>query len=174
MWLLLACSGSVEPPPPAAPRVWTDEAVHSGVIQVIEPGADEISEAAWDRSRWLGPSFLEADLDGSRGVGARELARLIRGQDPLDFDERKARGALDRADWAAPFAAPAGQRATWETLAFLAQETRHLGGTTPDDAELRRLAQAGSLAGDEVQDALAAMKPAWERAGRDFPEGLVE
>ncbi|MCP4807967.1 MAG: hypothetical protein GY913_32200 [Proteobacteria bacterium] len=175
MWLLLACSGEPEPVV-KTPAVWTDEAVHSGVIEAVDPGQDEISEAAWGRVLWTGPTFEQLDVDGSRGIGARELSDELHRRDPLDFDKRKERGALDRAEWAAPFSTPAGQRAVWETLAFVRDETRHLdpSATLPDDDALRVLAAGGSLDADEVQGALAAMEPSWEQAGRAFPEGLLK
>ena len=173
-WLLLACSGAPEPVV-GAPAVWTDQAVHAGVIEAVDPGREEISEAAWNRVLWKGPTFEQLDVDGSRGIGARELSDELQRRDPLEFDHRKERGALNRAEWAAPFATPAGPRQVWETLAFVRDEARHLDPdvTLPNDAALRVLAAGGSLDSDEVQGALAAMKPSWDRAGRTFPEGLL-
>lgn len=173
--LLLACG--TEPTPAARkPAVWTQQAVHGATITTLEPGGEEIGPDAWARVMWMGPDFENADVDGSRGIGVRELSGLLRSQDPLNFDERRERGALDREAWAAPFSAPAAQRATFETLAFVRDETRHLepGARLPDDEALRTLAAGGSLDADEVQGVLVGMRAVWTRHDRVFPEGLIE
>lgn len=169
MWLLLSCTSSSTPDK----GPWTEEAALTPTATL--GGGTELSAADYSRTSYAALPLAEVDADGSGALSARELAALIRRQDPMTFDESQPMGALTRETWSQPFAEPALKRATWELLAFLRAEVAAVapGAELPDDATLDAAAATEDLYSEPVQAVLRQLEALHQQHSLAFPDGLI-
>lgn len=167
--LLALLCGACDPPPP--PSVVAPLRRH-----LDRDGDGRVSPEEYDRVRYGGPAWSEADGDGDGDLSVAELEVLFETQDPLTFDDRMKDipdttvQAPDRFHPDAPEV-----RALRDLLLHLAAvaRAREPSVPLPSREELSAAAATGDPASPEVRSALSRLREGWKTAGLAFPAGLV-
>jgi hypothetical protein len=170
-WLLLWACGAEE-----AAAGWSQEEGLAPILAQLDADqSGDVSASEYEDRTWMSPKFDEVDQDSDGLLSAAELRGLLYSEDVQRFDGRPERKAVDKEEWARPFADERENRLIWELLNFMDQEVAFADSsvTRPSFSELDTAARTGDMDSFEVWRVLSKLQSSYQSTDLTWPEALA-